>query len=359
MNPSWLLLIYIIFALIPSADYAPIPSDARILFTSDRDTIGSGLGGNEIYAKADNGTVTRITYSRVPTYNMIFGLDPVKQNLLICKAILDTKKKDIDGDGKFDYYVDFDDRRALYILDLNTRKEKRITRLAHHAEGKNFSPDGQWITFFMKLSDDETLDIYKMRTDGTRLQNLTSTPNINEGDPNWSPDGTKIVYSRYVLPLHPDDENKAEIWMMNALDGSDKERLTDGGVGQGVPGVWEPGDYDPALSPDGRWIVFERQMYYDPVNPQNFGSGIWHIWKFNIYTRTLIDLSELGGYDNAAEYLPSFSPDGKSIILGAVYEDKDPNLSFVDIFERDAETGVVKKRWTDHPQSDLSPRWVQ
>jgi Tol biopolymer transport system component len=64
-------------------------------------------------------------------------------------------------------------------------------------------------------------DVFSMNADGSDVRQLTSTANVDEVDPSWSPDGRQIAYYR----LRADrDDTFGEIWVMNA-DGSGKRRM--------------------------------------------------------------------------------------------------------------------------------------
>ena len=52
-------------------------------------------------------------------------------------------------------------------------------------------PNGQIAFAFSEFCCD--FDIWVMNPDGTGQTNLTNTPTASEGDPSWSPDGTKIT----------------------------------------------------------------------------------------------------------------------------------------------------------------------
>lgn len=95
------------------------------------------------------------------------------------------------------------------------------------------------------------IDIFVINVDGTGETNLTNAPSW-DSSPAWSPDESRIVFAsnRHESPDSCDDETRLEdcnleIWTMN-LDGSNPVRLT-----------YEPGiDALPDWSPDGTRIVF-------------------------------------------------------------------------------------------------------
>jgi len=77
-----------------------------------------------------------------------------------------------------------------------------------------------------------------MNADGSGLRQLTRAPG-EDNWPQWSPDGTQIVYS-----------HATDLWMMNA-DGAGQHRLTS------LAG-------EPSWSPDGAWIAFDCAPNSDP-----------------------------------------------------------------------------------------------
>jgi dipeptidyl aminopeptidase/acylaminoacyl peptidase len=77
----------------------------------------------------------------------------------------------------------------------------------------DWSPDGKRIVFL----GPEGVEI--VNADGTGRRRLTSDGFIDM-NPKFSPDGTKIVWSRYRLPI----SSPPELWVMNA-DGSDQRSL--------------------------------------------------------------------------------------------------------------------------------------
>ncbi|HYT77840.1 MAG TPA: hypothetical protein VEQ37_00985 [Actinomycetota bacterium] len=92
-------------------------------------------------------------------------------------------------------------------------------------------------------------DIVSANPDGTGIVKLTSTPvGTFDYNPDWSPDGTKIVFERDLSGCGCDEAGASQDFTMNA-DGSGIRQITFDEF---------PGDLDPSWSPDGTRIAVER-----------------------------------------------------------------------------------------------------
>ncbi len=124
----------------------------------------------------------------------------------------------------------------IYALDLGTRQERQITDSIWSSILPHFRPDGSAIVFSRsKLG----WDVYRMNPDGSGATALTGKG--GNCRPDWAPDGMRIAYVSDVA------DGKGDVWVMNA-NGGGKKRITPGD---------DSYDYNPAWSPDGRWIVYE------------------------------------------------------------------------------------------------------
>ncbi len=310
-----------------------LPETADILFVSNRDT---GSRRAEIYAADfDTKDITRITFTE--EHHFISGADNSRQYIVVSRAEEDTDPPQGLGD---------EDRRSLWVLNLETKEEVLLTDLRHHAEGDSFSPDGEWIVFHMRLSGEEQSDIYKVRRDGSELHQLTNTKNAVEGDPAFSHDGKEIAFT------YLDSTTQRFVLKTMDSDGKNVKTVYDSGSEISTP-AFPPGCYDPEWSPDDLWLVFEQCVSY---HGENWGSGIWHIFTIRKDGSELTDFSLAGGHTNRAEYLPSYSPDGSFIVFGSLYQAQPPEQSHNDIFVMD--TAGKVRRLTDSPASDMYPVWI-
>lgn len=179
---------------------------------------------------------------------------------------------------------------ALYAIDPDGSDLIQLT------EGDSglpaWSPDGTRLAF-SKLEADGSWQIATIAADGTDLRVLTSGPGVSEA-PSWSSDGTWIAYTcAPTLPtLTTDDSWHTSLCRMNA-DGSDPTLL-------GEPDTF---DTEPRISPDGASVAFLRWT---------LDANDWHT---ALMVRDLESGNEraIPAVGDAAEH-PAWSPDGQWIM---------------------------------------------
>jgi TolB protein len=144
---------------------------------------------------------------------------------------------------------------AIEVLTLDdSSKVTKTTRLTEDGGFPAVSPNGKRLAF---VSDrDGDAEIYVMRTDAPEGPNnrpvkLTDNATYSDSQPDWSPDGSRIVYSSSR------GGNWEDIFVMRA-DGSGKKNLTRNPAR----------DQHPVFSPDGRWVAFDSNRV-----------GDYEIWK--------------------------------------------------------------------------------
>jgi dipeptidyl aminopeptidase/acylaminoacyl peptidase len=289
----------------------PLPATAEILFTSTRDTSTSR---KEIYAMdAQGGDVTRITFTN--ENHFVVGIDGSNRYVVATRGT--------------------ENKKRLWLLDLQTGEETPLTDAENHAEGRSFSPDGEWIVFWMIRSGETQADIYKIRRDGSEVTNLTNSPAAIEFDPAWSWDGTRIAFV-----CNTGSPNRFVLKTMSA-DGDDVKTVYDPANAIATE-RFPAGVYDPSWSPDGSAILVDQPVKFTGEG-ENGTAGVWHTLRIRVDGSEVVDLSEAGGHGDGAEYLPSFSADGESILLTIRYGPENPAQVSLDIFKMDDEGGDLEQ----------------
>jgi Tol biopolymer transport system component len=160
------------------------------------------------------------------------------------------------------------------------------------------SPEGKIV--YVKDSD-----IWVMDADGTNQTNLTNTPDINERDPAWSPDGTKIAFTG---PGNFNADNSGgleDIYVMDADPTTDDATsLTN------TPNSLE---YQPSWAPSGTQLAFVREVRKEELEGQIVSeqSDIF-VMAANGQNATNLTHTE------ADEHAPDWSPDGTKIAFVGV-----------------------------------------
>jgi len=195
----------------------------------------------------------------------------------------------------FDGKIAFQKVDTIAILDGSTANETIIPSEGQVLWVPNWSPDGSKILYVSSISGiwDQWIsnfDIWVMNSDGSNRVQLTTNP-TSDWMPRYSPDGTKIVYNSYGSGTDID------IWTMNS-DGSGQTELTTV-INDDFGGSW---------SPDGSKIAYASRE----------GNGIPSIWIMDSDGTNRYQLTpDYGNEEEDWDYFPSWSPDGMRILFSS------------------------------------------
>jgi len=116
----------------------------------------------------------------------------------------------------------------------------------------DYSPNGTRLVF--SRSDATTYALYTVKLDGSSLRQITPAGmNFNFCDGSWSPQGNDILFSAHV----PDSQHASTIWVVHS-DGSGLRQIPVPGCGGLLSSPTFIGCSFPTWSPDGTKIVFSR-----------------------------------------------------------------------------------------------------
>jgi len=285
-------------ALAGTAHEAEAAFTEKIVFSSDR-TAGADnpTGDYEVFKMNPDGTgVRQLTFNEADDWDPTLSPDGRRISY-------ETNTTSSNPEGDWEVY-------AMSALD--GRDKRNLTNNGSGVDDYNpvFSPGGKRIAYategIQQTNPEGDPEIYILNaSNGTDNKNLTNNGLdldgvylIEDYNPTFSPDGTKIAYTSLgKQPSNPEGDD--EVYRLKAIDGTGKKNLTNNG-----PDI---DDYLPRFSPDGKRIVYESDGVQNS-NPQG---------EEEVYTMNALDgkgkrnLSNNGsGVDD--EY-PRFSPGGKRI----------------------------------------------
>jgi len=290
------------------SESAPPGETLAILFSSHR----GGVHDSEIYIMDPDGTDERqFTSARGHSWGPRIAPDGGEFFFSSVApgqhTIHDASGGSTTGSGNHDVYVA--NIQGTAIDNMQAANLTNITAgFTSWDNGWAYSPDSKQIAF---TSDrDGNWEIYTMDTSGGNIKRLTENP-AQDGWPWWTADGKHILFTS-------DRDGSWQIYIMNP-DGSNVQELTH---------VANRTNLYPAVSPDGKKVVFSSQ-----VTATNEGD----IYIMNIDGSDLTRLTNTAALNN----IPSFCPDSEHIVFES---DRAGNT---DIYMMNADGSDVKQLTTD------------
>jgi Tol biopolymer transport system component len=307
----------------------------------------------------------------------------------------------------------------IWILDIKSRKARNLTGVpalqapAGKMDGffrPSWSPDGKWIAFSSDRGTDfkrhkfplddispgfehiQAASIYVIQADGKGLRKLTPDGEM-AGSPKWSADGKQLVFydmdAEYTFAARLFGEATSQIISVDVATGARTERTSGAGlkvspqflspdrIGYLIKGPGQKGELaftsgghgadasapgvirNPAWSPDGKQLVYEKFAYDSKQNQPLFAKDQTFDLRFSgefpaVSSTGKLALSPFGDvgalriipFDKVAVYVsdvdgtnrrqlfqedgggafsPSWSPDGQWVVFGygAVFKDRE------------------------------------
>jgi len=171
-------------------------------------------------------------------------------------------------------------RAQVYLLSMNGGEARRITNLKNGVSTFRWSPDGSRFVVVSRVGPNDSRADSKDRSDVRHYKNtsykfndtgwfddrrahlwvvdvksgsakqITEGNDWNDGDSQWSPDGTRIAFVSNRTGKEYDENRNTDVWVISA-EGGPLTKISD----------HYEADNQPRWSPDGKWIAFTGEVH--------------------------------------------------------------------------------------------------
>lgn len=137
----------------------------------------------------------------------------------------------------------------IFTIGVDGGSETQLTFGQGHRDGPDYTPDGKWI-WFNSDHHGKTPDLWRMRPDGSELEQMTDDPHVN-WFPHPSPDGKTVLFLAYPSDVEGHPRNKDVALKVMPAEGGAARAVTEFLGGQGSINV-------PNWAPDSKRFAYVR-----------------------------------------------------------------------------------------------------